>query len=114
MNELGFMATYQAAIRDLKGVHLDDNEFVGTIPDPFGAPPNLEQLLLHGNSFTGTIPETLSNLDKLKDSRFCYDSLEGEVPNSVCEQMYQGQLQIFSVDCEMVACECCICGPPGI
>merc|ERR1712193_249333 len=29
---------------DLKNVHLDDNEFVGTIPSSFGIPPNLESL----------------------------------------------------------------------
>merc|ERR1711976_641871 len=90
------------------GVHLDDNDFVGTIPSTFGTPPNLEQLFLHGNKFTGTIPETLANPEKLVDVRLRYNSLEGEVANSICENMYQGKLQIFSVDCEMVTCECCI------
>ena len=99
---------------DLKNVHLDDNDFVGTIPSTFGTPPNLEQLFLHGNKFTGTIPETLANPEKLVDVRLHYNNLKGEVANSICENMYQGKLQIFSVDCEHVTCECCICGAPGV
>merc|ERR1712070_129491 len=99
---------------DLKSVHLDDNGFTGTIPSTLGNPPNLKQLLLHGNKFTGTIPATLSIPEKLVDARFHYNSLEGGVANSICENMYQGKLQIFSVDCETVACECCICGAPGV
>jgi hypothetical protein len=99
---------------DLKSVHLDDNDFVGTIPPSFGTPPNLESLLLHGNSFTGTIPETLANPEKMVDVRLHYNSLEGEVANSICENMYNGKLEIFSIDCATVACECCICGDPGV
>jgi len=99
---------------DLRNVHLDDNDFTGTIPSTLGTPPNLERLFLHGNKFEGTIPETLANPDKLVDARFHYNSLNGEVSNSICENMYQGKLQIFSVDCAQVACECCICGAPGV
>merc|ERR1711933_20727 len=99
---------------NLKRVHLDDNNFRGTIPSTLGNAPNLESLLLHGNQFTGTIPESLSIPEKLVDARFHYNSLEGQVADNICETMYQGTLQTISVDCETVACECCICGAPGV
>jgi len=97
---------------DLKSVHLDDNNLTGTIPSTLGNPPNLESLFLHGNSFEGTIPDTLPN--KLRDATFHYNSLKGDVSKNICEQMYQGNLQSISVDCETVTCECCICGEPGV
>ena len=99
---------------DLKKLHLDDNNFTGTIPATLGNAPNLEQLFLHGNGFTGTIPSSLANPEQLKDVTLHYNSLEGEVSNSICENMYQNTLRTFSVDCETVTCECCICGEPGI
>merc|ERR1712032_1637856 len=97
---------------DLKNVQLDDNNFTGTIPSTLANPPNLQKLFLHGNSFTGTIPGSLPN--DLTEATFHYNSLEGDVSNSICENMYQGRLNSISVDCQTVTCECCICGEPGV
>merc|ERR1711935_477756 len=99
---------------DLKKVHLDDNNLVGTIPSTLGNAPNLDTLSLHGNQLTGTIPESLSNADTLETVSLHYNSLEGDVADSICRRMYQDKLNMFSVDCEPVTCECCTCGAPGV
>jgi len=99
---------------DLQRVHLNNNDFTGTIPSSLGNPLNLETLLLHGNQFTGSIPDSIANPNNLRDASFHYNNLEGEVSNNICEKMYQGSLQSISVDCDVVTCECCICGEPGV
>lgn len=100
---------------NLKRVHLDDNNFTGTIPTEFGTPPNLKQLYLHGNQFTGPVPASLAQSASLEEATFHYNNMEGTVSEDICANNYNGALSVISVDCGdfgSVSCECCTCGPP--
>merc|ERR1711877_30337 len=86
----------------------ENNQFSGTLPDNLGT-LDLKNVHLDDNNFTGTIPDSLATPKKLRDASFHYNSLEGQVSQNICENMYQGVLQSISVDCETATCECCIC-----
>merc|ERR1711869_168120 len=96
---------------NLRVMFAENNQFSGTIPENLGS-LDLRNLHLDDNKFSGTIPDSLPN--NLRDATFHYNSLEGDVSQEICENMYQGVLQSISVDCETVSCECCICGEFGV
>ncbi|KAK4756872.1 hypothetical protein SAY87_006999 [Trapa incisa] len=75
----------------LKKVWLSDNNFTGPIPASVALLPNLLELHLERNQFSGTIPsmekEKLSSLD------LSYNKLKGKIPESVWkfgEKSFQG------------------------
>merc|ERR1712176_1322180 len=79
---------------DLQVMFGENNKFSGTLPENLGT-LDLKKVHLDDNNLKGTIPSTLGNPP----------SLETDVSPSICENMYQGRLHSFSVDCETTACE---------
>ena len=51
----------------LKEVELQDNEFVGPIPEAFGKLVGLEVLNLSSNKLRGDVPECLNLCTKLRE-----------------------------------------------
>lgn len=72
---------YFAGMRSLKKVWLSDNQFAGKIPVSLVDIPQLMELHLENNQFSGTIPDLKNpSLVKLNVSN---NKLEGEVPASL-------------------------------
>ena len=73
-------------IRNLKNVHLYQNEFTGNIiGEIFTALNKLEVLFLSSNSLTGSIPPDVVGAQKTLKGLFLSDNkLEGTIPREVC------------------------------
>lgn len=129
-NEIGGTIPANLGSLNLRRVMMDDNQLTGTIPTELGQPPRLKQLYLHGNQLEGGIPTELANLPNLEAATFHFNNLgnknglssdvggsgtnKAEVSKEMCNNMYQKRLSTISVDCDMIACECCTCGEPDI
>jgi hypothetical protein len=69
----GELASF-ASMRNIETIHLDDNEFTGTIPDMFDKIFRLQEFLMQNNKVSGPIPYSFIHLQSL--SKYLATSLE--------------------------------------
>ncbi|CZS87867.1 hypothetical protein WAI453_000250 [Rhynchosporium graminicola] len=67
---------------DLSIIHLNDNQFVGTLPDTSGL-PNLVELDASANYFSGTFPRTVFHNPNLKFLDLRFNQFTGPIPDQV-------------------------------
>ncbi len=79
-------------MRSLEKLEVDNNRFVGNLPDTL--PKTLQHLNLANNFFTGTIPRSYGKLVNLKIGRLEHNHLTGELPG-IFKNMQE--LELFSV-----------------
>jgi hypothetical protein len=84
---------------------LQNNALNGTLPDEISLLSRLSRLQLDFNNFEGPLPEGLGNLTMLEELTLQGNSFSGEIPSEVCSF---AALDVATVDCEMVACACCV------
>mmetsp|Transcript_22677 Transcript_22677/g.52399 ORF Transcript_22677/g.52399 Transcript_22677/m.52399 type:complete len:91 (+) Transcript_22677:319-591(+) len=89
---------------------------MGSIPPSFGVTLNrLEVLSLsHNSQLGGTIPTQLADLQRLHVLDLNHTNITGSVPEGVCiltdpDTTRVDQLEVLTVDCTKVACDCCDC-----
>lgn len=69
-------------LTNLRSLFLSFNSFTGSLPDEIGNLNNLIELYVYGNMISGTIPgETIAKLTKLKDFILSNNYLTGTIPN---------------------------------
>jgi hypothetical protein len=61
-------------------------------------------LYLNDNEFGGRVPNGIGTLDKLETLMIGDNNLSGDVPKEFCRLQ---DLQVISVDCESLGCDCC-------
>ena len=95
----------------LEKLWLDRNDLTGSIPEQLGSLTNMKELMLFGNSFSGKVPSTLGMATSLVRLELVDNSLIGGIPESLCSLFESSTLQLISVDCKTVSCDCgCTCG----
>jgi len=98
-------------LQQLRRLHLDDNKFTGTIPSTLGKPSRMSELLLHDNRLTGQVPRELGDLNRLQLLTLHYNSLDEQTMDEhICNLVYNEQLELATVDKEIIDCGCCSSG----
>ncbi|KAK5829995.1 pollen receptor-like kinase 3 [Gossypium arboreum] len=72
---------YFSSMRSLKKVWLNENQFTGRIPESLMQLPHLLELHLDGNQFDGTIPP-LKTSNVLRSLNLTRNNLQGRIPES--------------------------------
>jgi len=128
----GSIPSQIGSLSSLAGMELNQNELTGNIPSQIGLCSNLVAMILFNNSLTGSIPSqiglcsslfflSLSNNDlsgtipselgvltTLSQLSATGNSITGSVPPSLCANNANFGLRLY-VDCNLVACTCCVC-----
>ncbi|KAJ3704586.1 hypothetical protein LUZ61_008291 [Rhynchospora tenuis] len=68
---------------NIKRIHLDNNQFTGSIPKSLAELPKLAELRLDGNQFQGVIPELQQ--DTLQSINVSNNALEGKIPDKLAK-----------------------------
>ena len=75
-----------SGLKELKSLHLFENDLSGSLPDSLEELSNIESLFLSSNRFTGTIPEGLSRMGRgLKGLYLSDNYFSGPIPTHLCE-----------------------------
>jgi Leucine-rich repeat (LRR) protein len=95
----------------LKHLDVSSNYIQGPLPESLVLAKGLVYLDIALNGFTGTVPSELGNLTSLGTFYMHGNSLEGSMPQAICDLRY-GQLRLLSADCNPpnspeVECACC-------
>lgn len=90
---------------------LSENFLTGNLPTAFGLLCELQILYLDNNYFSGTIPSEFDALTGLKEVLFHNNSkLTGSISLDLCQLSAAFLLELISIDCESVMCDCnCAC-----
>jgi len=97
-----------ALCRNLQRLDLYDNRLEGEIPQQIGFINSLEVLNLSSNSgIGGAIPDSFINLVNLKEFYTAGTSLEGVVPDALCE--FNTFVEVDCVNDGDLQCDCCTC-----
>ncbi|KAL3795124.1 hypothetical protein HJC23_007352 [Cyclotella cryptica] len=64
-------------------LHIDTNQFSGTLPSEIGMLTALEHFDVHSNGFSGTLPTEIGKLTLLTFLNFGYNSLRGKLPPEI-------------------------------
>ncbi|MCL7044306.1 hypothetical protein MKW94_002575 [Papaver nudicaule] len=88
-NSIGFL-------QNLRGVHLFNNKFSGSIPVSIGNSHLLQTLDLSSNSLTGKIPESVAKSRKLYKLNLSFNSLSGAIPISLTQSNSLAFLQLHN------------------
>jgi Leucine Rich Repeat len=95
-------------------LHLNGNEFTGSIPPDLNS-AQLEELYLHNNKLTGTFPANsfandFAGESLLREVSLYNNNLEGRL-DEMCYLVSYGKLQVFEVDLDKTPCQCCSPAP---
>jgi hypothetical protein len=60
----GDISTF-ADLKNIETIHIDENEFEGTIPDMFDQIFHLREFLAQNNQFSGPIPRTITHMQSM-------------------------------------------------
>ncbi|KAA8545490.1 hypothetical protein F0562_020274 [Nyssa sinensis] len=66
-------------------LHLDGNNFMGTIPKSLSGIPNLLSLDISDNNLSGKLPRWLGNMTFLEGIAMSRNNLEGPIPTEFCK-----------------------------
>ena len=81
-------------------LHLDKNNFFGTLPfDSFLQMYELKELRVHNNKLGGQIPSSLGSLRMLKHLSFEDNSFTGNMPSSICQLTANFDLEHLTANC---------------
>lgn len=104
----GSMPTQLGRLTNLFFLSLDSNNLTGTLPSELGDLVVLDFLSVQSNGLVGQIPEELSQLNELSTFWISGNDFVGAVPSGICSKTTGAVGLDISVDCEEVACSCCI------
>ncbi|XVF35160.1 hypothetical protein REPUB_Repub18cG0121000 [Reevesia pubescens] len=99
---------YFGSMGSLRKVWLNENKFTGKIPESLMQLTNLVELHLEGNQFSGTIP-SLKYPNVLKSLNLTSNNLDGEIPESFSKfnaSTFEGNIGLcgkpLKIDCDKV------------
>ena len=67
----------------LKGLYVNDNQLIGTIPSELGQLTDVERLSLNNNQLSGAIPSELGQLSNLVRLYLNENQLSGALPSEL-------------------------------
>lgn len=99
----------------LEELYLDMNLLGGELPqtaEPFW--DGLQELSLHSNDFEGIFPiQHMEDTLRIKVLELHRNRLTGQISAGICARKDASrsytQLEVLSVDCDKVECDCCTC-----
>lgn len=77
------MPLFNSALKALKTINLESNNFLGTIPTEIGDFNSLTRFSMGLNRLIGTIPDTISKLSGLVSLSLQSTSLSGTIPTGI-------------------------------
>ncbi|CAB9525148.1 STYKc [Seminavis robusta] len=93
----------------LQQLHINDNEFIGSIPTEVGLLSSLKKLEMRNTNLSGTIPTEMLALDDLTSLVVANASLSGSIPERLCGKLDPQQLKCFGGQCYQVKSEIPVC-----
>ncbi|XP_030538908.1 LRR receptor-like serine/threonine-protein kinase HSL2 [Rhodamnia argentea] len=93
-NNLTGVLPEKIAALPFSSLNLNDNYFIGEIPQVLASNPNLQQLKIFNNSFTGNLPAGLGKNSDLVEFDVSSNDFTGELPENLCSR---GKLQTIIV-----------------
>eukprot|EP00526_Cylindrotheca_closterium_P007960 CAMPEP_0113636848 /NCGR_PEP_ID=MMETSP0017_2-20120614/19252_1 /TAXON_ID=2856 /ORGANISM="Cylindrotheca closterium" /LENGTH=666 /DNA_ID=CAMNT_0000547777 /DNA_START=9 /DNA_END=2009 /DNA_ORIENTATION=- /assembly_acc=CAM_ASM_000147 len=130
----GTIPSELALLTHLNTLVLSDNMLTGSLPKEFGQwaslvtldvhsnfltgripfftnAPNLREISLGSNRLSGIVPTSIANLN-LTSLDLAENNVQGIIPPALCSTPEQNsQLELMTVDCDLVTCFCCTqCG----
>ena len=100
----GTIPTEIGLLTGLTRLDLDNNTITGSIPTKIGMLTSLFDLYLDTNDLTGSIPTEIGLLTSLRALYLYNTTLTGSIPTRICGRPHT----FFLIDCNKVACSCCI------
>jgi hypothetical protein len=77
-----------ANLNHIETLHIDENEFEGTIPDIFDQIYHLQEFLAQGNKLSGPIPQTITHMQSISKFGFFDNSSRFYEPCLTCSSYH--------------------------
>ncbi|KAL3920144.1 MAG: hypothetical protein SGILL_003411 [Bacillariaceae sp.] len=105
----GVLGTVIGLLSQLVDLDVSDNKFDGMLPTELGQLTMLETINLSSNLFSGQVPSELGLLTNAEEILLHDNAFIGTMPAELCQLKSFGDLQVLSVNCSLVECDCCSC-----
>lgn len=108
-------STIGQLMTNLKELDVSENKLTGNLTPEVGKITGLVHLDLSSNAFKNGIPSELGMLSNAKKLLLYYNSFTGTIPEEMCDLSDSSDFILprenLVVDCSKVSCSCCSCPP---
>ena len=90
-------------LTNLKYLHVNNNDFSGSLPTEVGLLSSLMSLELQNSNLSGSLPSELLLLENMTSLVVRNTSFSGSIPESLCDRMYEKELNcLVAPKCKLV------------